>query len=175
MDNYGIFLETFLCLAYLHLLPSASACGTLSFLVPIDLFCPNYSASLPHKWRLLPVLSLVFCPSVCLSSLHPMSLSIPSVERTPWILIPGFPQSSFISCLFTPDSMASILPVVWNEIKGLLYIVDDLGDLSTATIHIYTVTQGATTLLLFHLEIQITGSNLFDLLFSPYVQLLGVN
>lgn len=83
MDNYGTFLETFLCLAYLHLWPSASVCGTLSFLVPIDLFCSNYSASLPHKWRLLPVLSLVFCPSVCLSSLHPMSLSIPSVVRTP--------------------------------------------------------------------------------------------
>lgn len=88
--------------------------------------------------------------------------------RFPTILIYFLPVHSWLD--------GKYFAVVWNEIKGLLYIVDDLGDLlSMASIHIYTITQGATTLLLFHLEIQITGSNLFDLLFSPYVQLLGVN
>lgn len=52
---------------------------------------------------------------------------------------------------------------------------DDLGDLPSApTTHIYQMTPGATPLL-FHLEIQIAGSNLLDLSFSPYVQHLRVN
>lgn len=42
------------------------------------------------------------------------------------------------------------------------------------TVHIYKMTQGATPLL-FHLEIQIAGSNLLDLSFSPYVRHLRVN
>lgn len=56
-----------------------------------------------------------------------------------------------------------------------LNIRDDLGEPPcTATVHIYKMTQGITPLL-FHLEIQITSSNLLDLSFSPYVQHLGVN
>ena len=72
---------------------------------------------------------------------------------------------------------------LWYEMRSrdccawrrIFNIRDDLGDAPPpAAIHIYKMTQG-TTPLLFHLEIQIAGSNLLDLSLSPYVQHLGVN
>lgn len=81
-----------------------------------------------------------------------------------------------VSCLFTPDYGKHFAHGIKLNHKVANYnIRDDLGDPPSApTIHIYKMTQD-TTPLLFHLEIQIAGSNLLDLSPSPYVQHLGVN
>ena len=95
------------------------------------------------------------------------------------------PPGMCFSHLFLASSHVTAWHVLclWYEMRSrdccawrqIFYIRDDLGDAPPpAAIHIYKMTQG-TTPLLFHLEIQIAGSNLLDLSFSPYVQHLGVN
>lgn len=94
-----------------------------------------------------------------------------------WILFPSY--LVFCSSLFPTVSHLSVWQILgmWYKTKspsGKLQHKRWPWRSPTPTIHIYKMTQGAIPLL-FHLEIQIAGSNLLDLSFSPYVQHLGVN